>query len=95
VWNASRYGNHGSRFQTVRLELCDAIDTAHTRTTGIHTRLSHAKRLVQRVDSETAIWDSPAWSYDRNRPGRTLDRQWNIWWTCSARGRYSPGNRDG
>ena len=29
-------------------------------------------------DSETAIWDSPAWSYDRKRPGRILDRQWNV-----------------
>ena len=53
MWNASRYGNHGSRFQTVRLELCDAIDTAHTKTTGIHIRLSHAKRLVQRPNNET------------------------------------------
>ena len=33
------------------------------------------------LDCETAIWDSPAWSYNRKRLGSTLHRQRNVFRT--------------
>jgi len=51
--------------------------------------VSHSRPIFTsswHFDSEMAIWDSPAWGYDRKRLGNVLHRQPNVFWNGNIGG---------